>query len=71
MSIDLLRDFAANEIGWGAVLERMHAAQQTFLREAALADAEKHLLAKGRLEGLEHALMLIDHTRQEIRRTKG
>lgn len=69
--MSLLADFAANEIGWDAVLSRLTKAQTDYIRRAAEADTlDEHLDLRGRMRGIAQALTLIADARNEFRKTQ-
>ena len=64
----ILADFAANEIGWTQVLDKLNRAIRDATSRAAEADADEHLDKRGFKRGLEHAVTLIDECRKSLRR---
>jgi hypothetical protein len=63
-----LVDFAANEVGWTQVLDKLRQAIADYRERAAEADPADHLDLRGRKRGMEHALTLIDECRKQLRR---
>lgn len=69
--MSLLGEFAANEIGWDAVIAKLNHAVSDYQRRAADADThDEHLDQRGRMRGVMQALALIDQARREFRSTK-
>lgn len=61
-----LADFANHGAGWTYLKGRLDAARVVFLGQAARA-TDDHARALGKLEGIEHALTLIEKIRAEMR----
>ncbi len=65
----ILKDFAANETGWTIVEQLFTQAHADFLKRAAFAAThDEHLRCLGKLEGLEHAMSLIQKSRTAMKR---
>ena len=63
----ILAEFAANEIGWTQVLDRLKSARDTYRLQAAMAEPNDHLDLRGQLRGMERAITLIDECRRSLR----
>jgi hypothetical protein len=63
----ILADFAANELGWTQVLDRLVKAYNDYRDRAADAEGDEHLDLRGKMRGVHQALVVIEECRKALR----
>ena len=66
---EILLDFVRNEVGWRVVEQTLDRLLKDQTVKAARADTyDKHLIEKGRMEGVEKVLVIFTEMRNEIKK---